>query len=1132
MSYALEIRLLGHPEIRLQGKSLETLLPFKAIALLAYLTLAEQPVGRETIATLLWPDAEPQAAKHSLRNLLSQFNKVCGGLLNVNHRTVGLLEPASQQIDVVDFLQGLTTIQQAQKRKEAPDLALWQAKLDLYRGDFLTGLHVHQTAPFEEWLTVRREYLRKLLIHNLLTLSEAYAAKAEHKAALACLDRLLEMEPQHEVAYSQQIQLLFTLGRRTEALQRYERYQQMLATEFNVPPAPELSRLVAKLRNQASGAAPTPSTQELLPPQSNKIILRPPAFSSSPPVFSPPTKKSIPNNLAHPLTLFVGRGPELETIVHRLTTTACRLLTIVGIGGVGKTSLAQEAAQRILQSTPSEFADGIYFVPLLNVGREQGSVEAAYGDESEVGEAILRAIATQIGYRLADGTSSALRLQNHLRTKRLLLILDNFEHLLAGVDAIVTLLTQTPHVKALVTSRSRLNVRGESVLTLNALSLPSFTHANVYANIYTNIYTDVHANNSAPAPHYRYETWQASEAVTMFVQRAQQIDPTFAMTAETIAPVIQICQQVEGLPLAIELATSMLPILSCSALAEALTRNLTFLAAETRDLPNEQRTLGAVFERSWRLLPANAQRLLARLTIFPGSFSSEAAEQVAGASDALLRRLLDQSLLSQVGDERYAMHRTVHFFAQQKLQQLPEEIAMLQIRYAHFYLELMARMEQALIGAAYGTAIEQIQTDLDNVQTAWRWAITYRMTAELNHCLHALHLFSEQHRIYVDVIHLYEEALHHFSPELTKSPQPAHEETILLVGRLSAMWASRCGRLGRFQQAQAAFESSWSILQQVEDPVASLFCLGSWAEFLKRNDLKRAVELLREALGLSDRVNQKWMKAILHQLLGEIDFLFGNYAEAEAQIIKGRDIAKQLTWTRGLASAYKSLGRVRLSQGNYHQAEAQLQEGVAFARQHHLNLLCLEGTIALSEALRIQGRIADARVALQASRKLVEELGAGLIQAPLLWEEGALAEQCGEYLAAKILCSESLEIGLPAWWSHALPTLGWALIGLGELEEAGSYLQKISEEANAQGRLPISLDAQVGLMYIQWLSAWQRSPESQVWVEKNRTELHVIYQHPATSAETRQRIHKISNTIDQQMLERFGLGFGSVRVHS
>ncbi|MCX6050615.1 MAG: BTAD domain-containing putative transcriptional regulator [Chloroflexi bacterium] len=1094
----LAIFLFGQPQFFVDGVEVTAFNTRKDRALLAYLAVTGTRHSREALAGLLWPELPEASARRNLRHALSHLQKVVGPQWFTLTRGVALTEEHSWSVDV-HALQSSVKKLMAQDLNDTEATEAFNQVLQLYRGEFLQGFYLQHAAHFEEWILAQREELRLLMLQGLEALVERCLRQGAYAVGLAATRRLLQLEPWSEPAHCLQMQLLAQSGRRADALTQYEACRKILAAELGVEPLPTTTALYHQIQTGTYTWLGL-QRQEAV---AGSLVREPPPTAQKPVVDRP----AIPHNLLAPLAKFVGRQTELAFISQRLGASDCRLLTIVGPGGMGKSSLALAAGQRLLNAERTDFPDGIFWVSLAEINpATPESVAQEVATDATSKEAILRAITAQIEEQLGERITSAAQLQIYLRPRRLLLILDNFEHLLAEAAAVVTLLIQAPQIKVLITSRARLNVRGESVLTLDPLSLPT--------NAYRSATSTAQAN---PNQAIQDEVWQTSEAIAMFVQRAQQLDATFAINAATIGPVGQICQLVEGLPLGIELATSLLPSLDCTKLAAELTKSLDFLAADIHDLPQEQRTLRAVFERSWRLLSPEGQLLLARLSIFPGSFRREAAEAIVGASISLLKRLLDQSLVSRViGEDRYTLHRTVHAFAQQKLEEWPEQIEALHVQYAHFYLTFLANTEQGLTGIAYAAAAQQIQVDLDNVQTAWRRAVTHQMITALNGCFHTIHLFYEQQGFYLDSIALYEYALVHFWPiyEQQHNRSASSPALNLLIGRLQTHFGWCNLRLGRFPQALAAYESGWSILQKEDSPIAAAVCLALWGASIKMIDPQQSAKLLDEALHLAQASGVEWLQTLIGQAFGETLFLLGDYAGAKAHLAAGYSLAKRLNWPRGLTSGAKSLGRVNLSYGYYRQAEEYLRAASGFAGQHHLKILGLESTIALGEALRLQGRLDEARLCFVESRQKVTTLGSNEFMAPVLWEEGCLAEQVGDYQTAKARFTESLAIGIPMWWSHVLPTLGWALVGLGEWEEAQTYFQKALTNADAQSRLAIRLDAQVGLAYLTTRQVSQACSADKINIaESVATVFQQVYQHPAATQETRNRIAKLATAL-------------------
>jgi predicted ATPase/class 3 adenylate cyclase len=398
--------------------------------------------------------------------------------------------------------------------------------------------------------------------------------------------------------------------------------------------------------------------------------------------------------LPSPGTSFVGRSTELDAIERMLEEPDCRLLTLVGPGGVGKTRLALEAAARRVERYPH----GVHFVPLVSVASP---------------ELLAPAVAESIQFAVDgahSGFSAKEQLLDYLSERSTLLVLDNFEHLVDGSGLLGELIERAPGVELLTTSRERLNVQSEWVLDVDGLGLTE--------------------NGNG-----------GSGALRLFVERAAQAKPGFALDDEERVEALRICRLVAGMPLGIELAASWVSMLPCAEIAEEIERNVDFLATSMRDVPERHRSLRAAFDQSWRLLSDEQRAAFAQLSVFRGGFDREAAAAVAGADLRVLSELVSKSLVRRPDFGRFELHELLRQYAAEKLgdDASPRE------RHARHYVAKLAERRDALIHADLARARDELRGDLDNVRSAAEWSVANWDEHEACDVLGGLHEFFIAH---------------------------------------------------------------------------------------------------------------------------------------------------------------------------------------------------------------------------------------------------------------------------------------------------------------------------------------------------------------------------------------------------
>jgi predicted ATPase/DNA-binding NarL/FixJ family response regulator len=436
---------------------------------------------------------------------------------------------------------------------------------------------------------------------------------------------------------------------------------------------------------------------------------------------------------------------ELADVARLLADPTCRLLTLTGPGGVGKTRLAIEAARRHQHGRETDIA----FVTLLDVSTAPGAPVA---------------IAVALDVALSGQSEPRAQLLDALRHRRLLLVLDNFEHLTDAAPILSDLLTAAPDLKLLVTSREALQLHEEWRYPVAGLPVDD-------------------------------------NALRLFAERARRVRPDFSPAAEREA-IIRICRLVEGMPLAIEMAAGWVTTLSCTAIADEIEQDLSLLATSLRNAPERHRSMRAVCDHSWRLLRDEERAVLRRLAVFRGGFGREAAADIAGAGLSVLAALVAKSLLRHRADGRYELHELVRHYAMERLRTDQDELERVGELHAAYYLAFLTERGGRLIGGDQRFVLEEIAAELENVRGAWRRTLD-RMDVEIDplavSALAGFYHLRGRYREGLDILAATLSRLREVPP--SRPVERALPAVLHEVGQLYT-------RLGRFAEARAALEEA------------------------------------------------------------------------------------------------------------------------------------------------------------------------------------------------------------------------------------------------------------------------------------------------------------------------------------
>jgi predicted ATPase/DNA-binding SARP family transcriptional activator len=1018
----LALSCFGPFQPALDGEPLIRFHSAKAQCLLAYLVLEAGDLGprahsREKLATLLWPVDHETSARNSFRQTLYELRKLLGDrddlatpFLLVTRQTVQFNQASDHTLDVADFLSSI----RHDKLEQAATL---------YRGELLEGLSC-ESEPFEEWLRQSRARFHNLAIDVCFKLTDRALQQGDFAAARTYAQRQLALEPWREEAHRQLMTALALSGERSAALAQYETCHRILVAELAVEPDSETTALfeqikAGKLRGQRTDPRPT----------SPRVGREP--FAGPPP--------TVRHNLPPQPTPFIGRKNDLAQITARLADPDCRLLTIVGPGGMGKTRLAIRAAHAIVvvksasPATPRAnlqpasgnlplFPDGIFFVALAGVAST---------------DLLISTIATALDFSFYGNADAKTQLQEYLKVRTFLLVLDNFEHLLDGANWVSELLAIAAGVKVLATSREALKLQEEWLHPLTGMSFPD-------------------AESSADM--LGSTVFASFTAVQLFAQRARQFRPDFDLASEGHA-VAQICRLVEGMPLAIELAATWLKVFTSAQIVQKVEHSLDFLATSLRNVPARHRSMRAVFEHSWGLLAREEKQTLRRLAVFHGGFELAAAEEIASASFVTLLDLTEKYLLQLTPNDRFQMHELLRQFAEEKLRNDPFEFEWVQDKHCHSYCAWLDQQEARLKGSALAhlSAMHAIERDIENVRAAWDWAVEKDHLDELEQAIESLSYFHNPRAWYEQGMELFRRTAETLAGRQTDDRHRMLYARILTKQvQLQNLAALELGQLHLQERAKTLVDQALAILSSYGETHALAEAIWEANLYSSFEDYAEWERLCLSAITIFEKQGDDWRVAWCLENLGYLANRYGRHTQAIQYYQRAISLCEKVGDRRMMGEILNVYGEARRAVGEYVEA-TQLAEAALAARSEVGNKRGIAYSLYLLGDLAWRmGNFADALRYSQESAALFSEIGLvhGLDFAlnnlgNIACTSGNLDEarrQFAQILQPKIVSNSLLEDDFVPW---ALVGMAEVLHQEGQPEKAIELIEQVLRHPNA-----------------------------------------------------------------------------------
>lgn len=870
----LRIQLLGDWHLTFDDVPVKGVNSARLKSLLAYLVLHPAPQNRQQLAFQFWSESTDSQARANLRFFLHRLRRALpesDHFLEINESSVRWRAEAPFFLDVAAFENAMAEGGAATGEAQTPAL---KHAVSLYQGELLPSC-------YDDWILPERERLRQQYIDALERLSWALENQREYRAAITHAQRLLLADPLHEETYRRLIRLHRLNGDRVNALRTYHTCAAVLERELAVEP----SQATRAEYEQLLQASPTTSrtTQRSAPACAALNVPNAPL-----------------HNLRLALTSFIGREREIDEVKRLLMTT--RLVTLTGAGGTGKTRLALELATQLLVAPsdhPAEarYADGVWLVEL-----------AALRDPALV----LQEVARTLGVQEQRRKSLPETLAESLQGKRLLLVLDNCEHLIgACAEVAETLLRSCPGISILATSREPLKITGETSWLVPPLSL---------------------LGQEALSSEDLYEKVRHSEAVRLFSERAVLSFPTFELTRDNAPAVVQICRKLDRLPLAIELAAARVKILTVKQIAARLDNRFNLLKEAPRRSDARHRSLRAVIDWSYELLTPPERLLFERLSVFAGGFTLEDVEAVCVGDGIEPRQVLelvsllaDKSLITVAQDQsevRFDLLETIRQYATEKLLEGHQAEAV-QSKHTAYYLSFAERGNAELRGPNEGLWLERLESEHDNLRVTLQRVLEREDLVTALRISNALGSFWSGHGHQPEGRRWLEATL----ARNGDSRSPMRAEALLRLGALMILQGDLAAVRNRLEQSR----DLWQVLGDKRGLIEVFIELANLD--LYEGDSIAAHRELKAGLELAREVADKRLMALALFRLGSIMQHVGDTAAAAECFEESIELSREVGWSSRVARGLCGSGEVARIQGDFDRAQRLYQESLALYQE-------------------------------------------------------------------------------------------------------------------------------------------------------------------------------------------------------